>query len=324
MQKKIFFDAVRGPLFGGAISLAQMYGTEGIIDRALIDRTPLRHLAYMLATAFHETARTMQPILETRQPTEKSNPSIATAIKRLDASFAAGKLPWVKRPYWRKDAEGKSWLGRGLVQLTHRPNYEKMSKIVGVDLLRDPGRAMEPGIAVAIMFEGMTRGSFTGRPLSDYLDGRSRDYVNARRVINGKESAAKVAGYAERFEQALTAAGYSSSTSPTDGAKPLAPSMPSGVEGDEGANLAGPVPQTVAMSPEAVDPEKLDKPMVQSKTVWQWLLTIIGAPIAAFGGFDWRVQLAIVVLITGFGIYAIKRRADLAKVYRELKDEIVA
>lgn len=322
MQTKIFFDAVRAPLFGGSLTLPQVKGMEGILDRALVDRTPLRHLAYMLATAFHETSKTMQPILETRQPGEKSNPSIATAIKRLDNSFAAGKLPWVKKPYWRKDGEGKSWLGRGLVQLTHRVNYDKMGRIIGVDLLRDPSRAMDPGIAVAIMFEGMTQGSFTGRPLSDYLDGRSRDYVNARRVINGTESASKVAGYAERFEQALMAAGYSSSTPAIDGTKPLAPSMPPEAKSDGGDNLVAPAP--VVITPEAVDPEKLDKPMVQSKTVWQWLLTIIGAPIAAFGGFDWRVQLAIVVLITGFGIYAIKRRADIAKVYRDMKDEIVA
>lgn len=71
-----------------------------------------------------------------------------------------------------------------------------------------------------------------------------------------------------------------------------------------------------------VDPEQLDKPLVKSKTVWQWGLTMLGAPLAAFGGFDWRAQLLIVAVIAGFGIYAIKRRADIAKVYRELKAEI--
>ncbi|MCJ9696919.1 hypothetical protein MOV76_35745 [Rhizobium sp. PRIMUS64] len=76
------------------------------------------------------------------------------------------------------------------------------------------------------------------------------------------------------------------------------------------------------MAPAKVDPEKLDKPLVKSKTFWQWLLTAAGAPILAFGGLDWRVQLAIVVVIVLFAIYAIKRRADIAKVYRDIKAEI--
>lgn len=319
MQKDAFFDAVRGPLFGGSLSMPQVYGMEAILDRALAVGTPLRHLAYMLATAFHETAKTMQPILETRNSKDKSNPSIGTAIKRLDSSFAAGKLPWVKKPYWRKDAAGKSWLGRGLVQLTHKENYERMGKVIGVNLVADPDKAMEPGIAVSIMFFGMTRGDFTGRPLSDYLDGRTPDYLNARRVINGTESARKVADYAERFEQALTAAGYSSAKQPVEVVKPAAPELSPGAEpvGDE-------VPVAPAVPVESVDPEKLDKPLLKSKTVWQWLLTIVGAPVAVFGGFDWRVQIFIVAAITGFGIYAIKRRADIAKVYRDLKAEFDA
>lgn len=307
MQKQLFFDSVRGPLFGGSITLAQMHGVEAILDRGMAVRTPLRHLAYMLATAFHETSRTMQPILEARQPGEKANPSIDTAINRLDASFLAGKLPWVKRPYWRKDGSGKSWLGRGLVQLTHKDNYDRMGRVIGVDLIANPDQAMEPGVALSIMFFGMTRGDFTGRPLSDYIDDRRRDYVNARRVINGIESAEKVAGYAERFEQALVAAGYSTASIQRDTAKPDAPVQPF-------LDV-----QAVRVD---VDPEQLDKPLSKSKTVWQWILTMIGTPIVAFGGLDWRVQLLIVLVIAGFGIYAIKRRGDIAKVVRELKAEI--
>ncbi|WP_421440656.1 hypothetical protein [Agrobacterium tumefaciens] len=72
---------------------------------------------------------------------------------------------------------------------------------------------------------------------------------------------------------------------------------------------------------ENVDPEKLDKPLLKSKTVWQWILTFLGAAAAAFGGLDWRVQILIVVAIGGSGVYAIKRRSDIAKVYREIKAE---
>lgn len=81
---------------------------------------------------------------------------------------------------------------------------------------------------------------------------------------------------------------------------------------------------TVSAGPASVDPEKLDKPLHKSKTFWQWLLTPIGAAVAAFGGLDWRVQLAIVAVIVLFAVYAIKRRADIAKVYRDIKAEIGA
>nr|WP_295984301.1 hypothetical protein [uncultured Agrobacterium sp.] len=94
-----------------------------------------------------------------------------------------------------------------------------------------------------------------------------------------------------------------------------APTRP---EPDAAVNTTAPVPAG------KVDPEKLDKPLLKSKTVWQWLLTIVGAPVAAFGGFDWRVQIFIVTAIIGFGIYAIKRRADIAKVYSDLKAEFDA
>lgn len=316
MQKDVFFNSVRGPLFGGSLTMPQVYGMEAILDRALAVRTPLRYLAYMLATTYHETAKTMQPVLETRNAKDKANPSIDTAIARLDNAFKSGKLPWVSRPYWRKDASGKSWLGRGLVQLTHKPNYERLGNMIGEDLLEDPDKAMEPGIAISIMFFGMTRGDFTGRPLSDYLDGPTPDYVNARRVINGTESAKRVAGHAERFEQALVASGYDNNGKAVDLSKPSAPTLPAAPKAVEAA-----APATPAIPVESVDPEKLDKPLLRSKTVWQWILTFCGAAAAAFGGLDWRVQILIVIAIGLSGAYAIKRRADIAKVYREIKAE---
>ncbi len=84
-----------------------------------------------------------------------------------------------------------------------------------------------------------------------------------------------------------------------------------------------PAPEPVIVEkeklPDAVAAEKLDKPLVKSKTVWMWLTSIAGSAgsaLAAFSGIDWRVQLALLVLITAFGIYAIKRRADLASLIK--------
>jgi len=58
-----------------------------------------------------------------------------------------------------------------------------------------------PDIAVKVMVKGMQQGTFTGKSLDDYLPG---DYANARRIINGTESAQKVATYAKTFEAAIS------------------------------------------------------------------------------------------------------------------------
>ncbi len=95
-----------------------------------------------------------------------------------------------------------------------------------------------------------------------------------------------------------------------------------------------PVPETPRVpdapaAPIDVDPEQLDKPLAKSKTVWMWIVTALGSvgssASAAFSSADWRVQLAmlgIMVLIMVFAVYAIKRRADIAKVYRAIKAEV--
>lgn len=218
MDRKAFFDALRkrdSGVFGTSLTVGQVGGAEAIIDEAMKRKTPQPHLAYMLATAYHETAHTMQPVRETLAVSDDQ------AIARLDTAFRRGKLPWVKTPYWRKDKDGKSWLGRGLPQLTHKSNYEKMSKIVGVDLVEDPNRAMIPDVAIKIMFEGMERGSFTGHKLSDYDSPKGYDNFNARRIINGVESAKTVAGYAQVFDKALTAAGYDPHAVPVPAPKPV-------------------------------------------------------------------------------------------------------
>jgi predicted chitinase len=154
-------------------------------------------LAYVLATAFHVTAATMQPVRETLANTDQS------AVARLESAYAAGRLRTVKTPYWRYDADGRTWLGRGLVQLTHRRNYQKMSELTGIDLVAAPHRAMEMDVAVKILIEGMRAGSFTGRRLGDYFDAGKSDWVGARKIINGNDRAALVAGYAKAFAAAL-------------------------------------------------------------------------------------------------------------------------
>ena len=196
MNNAAFFGAVR-PLFGGALSQSQVNGLQHLLSAA--QSLPIAHRAYLLATAHHETAKTMQPVRETLATTDDQ------AIKRLDAAWAKGQLKWVSKPYWRKDADGKAWFGRGYVQITHKDNYAKAGKLVGVDLVRDPSQALNPTVAARVLVEGSKAGIFTGKRLSDYLDGTTPDYVNARRIINGIDRAGQIADLAEGYEKALRA-----------------------------------------------------------------------------------------------------------------------
>jgi predicted chitinase len=204
IDRKVFFGRIRSSLFGGRLSWPQVEGMEAILDgwgkvpiSARTEAGGMDALAYVLATAFHETAATMQPVRETKAPTD------AEAIRRLEAAFAAGRLGSTRTAYWRPDADGKCWLGRGLVQLTHKRNYEAMSAVTGIDLVAAPDCAMAMDVAVTILVEGMRAGSFTGRRLGDYFSPGRADWVAARRIINGSDRAERVARHARMFRAAL-------------------------------------------------------------------------------------------------------------------------
>lgn len=186
-------------LFGGAMKRSQKKGILAICDSWWKNhaRGDLHHLAYILATAYHETGKRMQPVRETFAGSD------AAAIAILDRAYAAGRLPSVKTPYWRCDGDGKSWLGRGFVQLTHKRNYVAMSAITGIDLVADPDEAMETGVAAAILVEGMMRGTFTGRKCADYFGPGREDWAGARRIVNGTDRAETIAGYGRLFHAAL-------------------------------------------------------------------------------------------------------------------------
>ena len=181
LNRDVFFGQIRG-LFG-RISQSQVDGLNSLLDA--VGGCLINEAAYMLATAYHETARTMQPIEEYGK----------------GRKYDYGKrLKMSRKPY---SDTLPLYYGRGYVQLTWYENYEKAGKKVGVDLLNDPGFALSAPIAAKIMRDGMLEGWFTGKKLSDYVGLRTADYVGARRIINGTDKANLIAGYAVAFELAL-------------------------------------------------------------------------------------------------------------------------
>ena len=182
------FDAMR-PIFGGTLSQDQVNGLLVILEAwKKVGSGKLRDLAYILATAKHETADTMQPVRETMAPTD------AKAKEWLTKAWKAGKLGQVKTPYWNT-----GFFGRGYVQLTHEDNYRKAGEKLGLDLVADPSKALIPEIAALILIRGMQEGWFTTKKLSDFPS----DFVSSRAVVNGSDRATLIAGYAYGFLQAL-------------------------------------------------------------------------------------------------------------------------
>ena len=155
--------------------------------------------AYMLATAWHETAARMLPIEEYGQG---KNRTYGTWYRNSSGelySFMDGS----KRSAYLHSQYPYLYYGRGYVQLTWFDNFKKASEKLKHDFLNNPDDVMQIEHATNILLLGMKEGWFTGRKLSDYINQSKKDYLNARRIINGMDKASLIAGYAETFEKAL-------------------------------------------------------------------------------------------------------------------------
>lgn len=227
MDRSKFYASLRqraSGVFGTSLSQSQVDGCEALLNEGQSRGVQLRQLAYVLATAYHETAHTMKPIEE----------------------YGKGR----GRPYGKPAGPyGKLYFGRGYVQLTWLANYQKAGEKLSVNLVKFPEQALAPEIAAEIIFAGMSEGWFTGKKLSDYIDGDHIDYSGARRIVNGTDRALYIAGYAKAFETALRSGGYvgqapKPSPGPIFGPPPLGTPIPGTVKPAE--PVAPPAPPVAA------------------------------------------------------------------------------
>lgn len=194
-----FFAAVRSGLLGPTLTPDEVAGCSAIL--AACDGWRLSWTAYALATAYHETAHTMQPVHEnggeayfTRlYDPQGNNPALANRLGNT------------------QPGDGARYAGRGYVQLTGRANYAKAEAELGEPLVAQPDLAMQPVIAARILRAGMSEGWFTAKALKDYLpddEGTGTQFTQARRIINGQDRAGLISGYAAEFQNALKAGGW--------------------------------------------------------------------------------------------------------------------
>jgi peptidoglycan hydrolase-like protein with peptidoglycan-binding domain len=208
MNLTTLYAAIGQSDFKKSLSPAQRNTIELIVNQWKVFGYPSDNaLAYVLATAQWETANKMVPVRETLASTDKS------AMAILERDFKAGKLKWVKTPYWRT-----GYFGRGMVQLTHEDNYsgpirDAVMETFGkaFDIHKDPSLLItNPDISCFVLIEGMTKGvtlkaDFTPWALETFINDKKVDYLGARKTVNpgDKSSVTKIKDLALLWEEAI-------------------------------------------------------------------------------------------------------------------------
>ena len=197
MNHKLFFDRLR---FSGLnLTEQNVFGMEKHLAYAEKNEVSILKLPYILATSWWETGQTMTPVLE--------------------ANWVNNAEAWRKRnlryyPYY----------GRGLIQVTWLDNYIKVAEMLGLSktfFVADPAALLKWEYALPALFEGMEQGIYTGKKLDTYIDGEDesdaedlKEFIAARRIVNGTDKAAAIGKLSINFEHALKCAGFDQADRP--------------------------------------------------------------------------------------------------------------
>ena len=164
----------------GVLEQSFVDGVNLVVDESEKQGLEYNQTAYVLATAYHESAGTFLPVKEAY---------------------------WLSENWRKNNLRYYPYYGRGLVQLTWDYNYLKAGEKLGygTQFVNNPDMVMQQDISVKILVLGSKEGWFTSKKLSDYIDRATgkKDYKQARRIINGMDKAQKIADEALVFEKAL-------------------------------------------------------------------------------------------------------------------------
>lgn len=252
INRQVFYDNIRNSPFPGSLAPERVEGMDRMLDyweSRLASEDP-RWLANIFAQTFHETGARMVPVREGFATTD----GVARKVVR-------------NRPYGVED-NGHVYYGRGLIQITWAKNYASVGEKLGLgsELLDNPDLALDPQVALDILFHGMIGGWFTGVGLDRFFNEVQDNPLGARKIVNGTDKDALIAGYHIKFLEALKLATAPAPVRTTPA--PPATAAPMG------------------KSPDAMYPED-KKPVYRSKTA----LTQIGSTVsgaAITGGTVYR------------------------------------
>lgn len=183
-NKDLFFQEYRR-IFGAISKQKTVEVLSAILDAN--DNTyklPIEQLAYLLATAYHETGYDFIP--------KREYGTKEYFIRRYWTNSKVAR--WLGND---NSSEAVKYCGRSLVQITGETNYERFG------IADNPEKALETETAIRIIFEGMIKGIFTGKKLSDFYYKGKYNYLKARSIINGNDKAFDIASHAENFQMVL-------------------------------------------------------------------------------------------------------------------------
>ncbi len=179
INRKKFFDGYRITLDPDKkLTQNEVNNLDGFLNMVDSEYKKLsrQQWAYVFATVFHETNATFLPVKEAY---------------------------WLSEEWRKNNLRYFPYYGRGYVQITWKENYDKFSKRLGEDFVKSPDLVMLPKYAFRILVDGFINGLFTNKKISDYINETKKDYVGARRCINGTDKAQQIANYAKIFENIL-------------------------------------------------------------------------------------------------------------------------
>ena len=204
MNRKQFYDGIRGELFPNGLTQLQVERIDSILDAwEATDYTDLRWLAYALGTAYHESMR-----FTTYK--EKGGRDYFTRLYDITGN------PRKARDLGNDQiGDGATYCGRGPDQLTGKANYRKESALCGLDLVANPDLAADNQLAASRLLRNMASGLYRRHRLADYFNESAENWVDARNIINaGHDKAELIAGYAMQFWHALQQAELNPVTAP--------------------------------------------------------------------------------------------------------------
>jgi hypothetical protein len=143
-------------------------------------------IAYGFGTMKRETNKTFAPVNEGYW----LNP--ANRVGSLYAYYQR-KNPGAIKTIFPNGRDGRNYLGRGFIQLTHDYNYKIYGNKIRVNLFENPDEALKPENAFKVME------AFCDGKMERYFTKENLDFFNARKIINGLDAAREIEKNCKEF-----------------------------------------------------------------------------------------------------------------------------